>query len=82
MSTSSINLAEAKARLSELTERAAQGETVLITRHGRPIAQLTKPKAKRKAINLNTLRHITKNQPRQSESAGEFIRRMRNSDRF
>ncbi|HET6469984.1 MAG TPA: type II toxin-antitoxin system prevent-host-death family antitoxin [Geminicoccaceae bacterium] len=31
---------EAKARLSELLERVAAGETVVITRHGRPVARL------------------------------------------
>jgi prevent-host-death family protein len=35
-----INLAEAKARLSELMERAAAGETVRILGRGKPIAQL------------------------------------------
>ncbi len=31
---------EAKTRLSELLERVARGEEVLITRHGKPIARL------------------------------------------
>jgi prevent-host-death family protein len=35
-----VNLANAKARLSELVDRAAAGETVRITRRGKPIAQL------------------------------------------
>lgn len=82
MSTFNVNLAEAKARLSELAERAAQGETVVITRHGKPVAQLTRPKAKRQAVNLEALRRVTKNQPRQQESAGKFIRRMRDDSRF
>jgi len=34
----SIGLAEAKARLSELIERAASGETVCITRRGKPVS--------------------------------------------
>jgi len=36
-----ISLAEAKARLSELVARAADGETVQITRRGKPVAQIT-----------------------------------------
>ena len=31
---------EAKTRLSELLERAYRGETIIITRHGRPVAKL------------------------------------------
>lgn len=31
---------DAKTRLSELIERAEAGETVVITRHGRPVARL------------------------------------------
>ncbi|HEY5412607.1 MAG TPA: type II toxin-antitoxin system prevent-host-death family antitoxin [Caulobacteraceae bacterium] len=36
-----IGVFEAKNRLSELLERAAQGEDVVITKHGRPLAKLT-----------------------------------------
>jgi prevent-host-death family protein len=35
-----INIAEAKARLPELVERASQGETIVIARHGEPQARL------------------------------------------
>ena len=36
-----IGVFEARNRLSELLERAAQGEEVVITKHGRPAARLT-----------------------------------------
>ncbi len=35
-----IGVFEAKSRLSELLDRAAQGEEVVITKHGRPYAKL------------------------------------------
>jgi prevent-host-death family protein len=35
-----VNLARAKARLSELLDQVEAGEEVVITRHGRPVAQL------------------------------------------
>jgi prevent-host-death family protein len=35
-----VNIAEAKARLPELVERAARGEEVVIARNGRPRARL------------------------------------------
>jgi prevent-host-death family protein len=34
---------EAKTRLAELLNRVAQGETILITKHGRPVACLAPP---------------------------------------
>ncbi len=39
----SIGVYEAKAQLSQLIERVAQGEEVLVTRHGKPVARLVSP---------------------------------------
>jgi prevent-host-death family protein len=35
-----VNIAEAKARLPELVQRAARGEEIVISRNGRPQARL------------------------------------------
>ncbi|MBI2294572.1 MAG: type II toxin-antitoxin system prevent-host-death family antitoxin [Betaproteobacteria bacterium] len=35
-----VGIYEAKARLSDLVERAAQGDSITITRHGKPVAKL------------------------------------------
>ena len=35
-----VNIADAKARLPELVQRAANGEEIVIARHGRPQARL------------------------------------------
>ena len=35
-----VNIAEAKAQLSELAARASQGEEIILARHGQPIARL------------------------------------------
>jgi prevent-host-death family protein len=35
-----VTLSEAKAQLSELLDRVEAGQTVMITRNGRPVAQL------------------------------------------
>ena len=37
---SSLNIYEAKTRLSELVNRATEGEDVIICRHGKPVARL------------------------------------------
>lgn len=38
---------DAKTRLSELLDRAAQGESFLITKHGRPVGRLVPPDTRR-----------------------------------
>lgn len=35
-----ISVAEAKSRFSELLKRAEVGETIVITRHGKPVARI------------------------------------------
>jgi prevent-host-death family protein len=37
-----VNIYEAKTRLSQLVEKAASGEDVVIARAGRPVARLTR----------------------------------------
>ena len=77
-----VNLAEAKAHLSELVEYAAAGESVQILRRGKPVALLTPVQAPRKPIDVEMLRRVAAKMPFQTESAGDFIRRMRDSDRY
>jgi len=51
MVTIQVNIARARATLSELVARGEAGETVVLTRNGKPVATIqsttTKPKAKR-----------------------------------
>jgi len=35
-----VNIAEAKARLSDLVLRASRGEIIILARHGQPVARL------------------------------------------
>jgi prevent-host-death family protein len=77
-----INLARAKARLSELVAQAAAGEPVQITLRGKVVAQLVGVEARRKRIEPRTLRAVTDRMPRQIEPASDFIRRMRDGDRY
>ena len=72
-----VTLADAKARLSALVERAARGKPVTITRHGRPIAQITKLETARRPIDPAALREITDAIPRQEASARDWMREMR-----
>ncbi len=77
-----ISLAEAKARLSELIERAEAGETVVITKRGKPVAQLSRFGKKLKPIDFDAIREMTSKMTYQEESAGEFMRRMRDDARY
>jgi prevent-host-death family protein len=77
-----VSIAEAKAHFSELVERAEAGETVRITRRGKPVARLVPPESKKKRIDVEALRRLTDSSPRQPTSAGEFIRKMRDEDRY
>jgi len=77
-----ISLAEAKAELSELVERAASGETVCITRRGKPIAQITAAPRLREPIDAGKLKALTDTMTLQAESAGDFVRRTRDEDRY
>jgi prevent-host-death family protein len=54
-----VNLVDAKAHLSKLVEWAAAGDTVRITRRGKPVAQITAVQTPRKRIDLSTLRALT-----------------------
>ena len=77
-----VSLANAKAHLSELVERAAAGEAVCITRRGKAIAQITAVDAPRKRIDMAALQAMTDAMPVQTETARHFIRRMRDEDRY
>jgi prevent-host-death family protein len=78
----SVNLADAKARLSELVERAAQGEEICITRRGKPVARLVPDRPPRKPVDVAALRALTEKMTYQEESAGDFVRRMRDDYRY
>lgn len=82
MTRAERNLADAKARLSELVERAAAGDTVRIMRRSKPVAQITAIKTRRKSIDLAALRAMTDTMPRQRASARDFVRRLRDEDRY
>ena len=77
-----VNLADAKAHLSELVEEAAAGNPVCITRRGKPVAQIIAADIPRKPIDVPALRAMTDAMPLQSERARDFIRRIRDEGRY
>ncbi len=77
-----VSLAEAKAHLSELLDLVATGEEICITRRGKPVAQITAASRPRRPIDVAALRAMTDRMTLQVESAGDFVRRMRDEDRY
>ena len=77
-----ITLADAKAQLSALVDRVAAGDSIEITRRGKPVARLTAVTKPRKPIDLALLQALTAAMPPQSESAVALVRSMRDSDRY
>lgn len=77
-----INLAEAKARLSELVDLAQQGKEVQIMKRGKPVARLVPIQPAKGKVSIDDLRAATDGQTMQTESAGDFMRRMRDDYRY
>jgi len=72
---STVSLAEAKARLSEIVDRVEAGEEVVITRRGRPVAQIT---GTRKALQpVKSLADLRASLPRARRSSVRLIRQLR-----
>jgi prevent-host-death family protein len=77
-----VSLADAKARLSELIDRVEAGESIEITRRGRPVARLTTVAPARKPIDIAGLKALTDKMPLQSVGAADLVRSMRDGDRY
>ena len=77
-----INLADAKAHLSELVDRVEAGDTIAITRRGRPVARLTAVSAPRKPIDRRMLESLTAAISAQTGTAASLVRSMRDGDRY
>jgi prevent-host-death family protein len=77
-----VNLSDAKARLSELVDRAESGEEVTILRRGRAVAKLVPIAKPRRKLDFDAISAVTSRMPYCEEGAGDFIRKMRDSDRF
>lgn len=77
-----VNLADVKARLSEIVDQVEAGQTVVITRRGKPAVQITPLVPAKQPVDIAMLEELTKIIPMQTESAGDFVRRMRDDARY
>ena len=76
-----INLADAKAHLSELVDRVEAGESIDIRRRGKTVARLTAAARPRKKVDAGRLRELTAVLRKQPSSA-TLVREMRDGDRY
>lgn len=77
------SVADAKAHLSDLIDRALNGEAVVITRHGNPVVELRPVKPAVRPITKEAIDWLEANRPKgpvPTESAGDLVSRMRDED--
>ena len=77
-----VNLAHAKAHLSELIDKVENGETVVITRHGRSVARLGPVELPKRPIDFKLLEEFRKTMPSLPKPSAELIREMRDDERY
>lgn len=77
---STYTLAEAKAQLSRLISLVEAGEEITITKRGRAVVKLVPSESPRQQM-PSLAEHRALLTP-QTEPAGEFIRKLRDSDRY
>lgn len=77
----SYSIADAKARLSELIDRAEAGETVSITRRGKPVARLVAEDQPKKPIDVEAMRAARAlSKPYVDPDGLSFVERLRRED--
>lgn len=72
---------EAKARLSELIDKAEAGEVVVITRHGRPVARIVPEPALRRDRIRDTVERMLRERDRRPPVSIAEILAMRDEGR-
>ena len=76
---STCTVAEAKARLSELLARVENGEELVITRRGRPVAQLSPVRPVKRPPDWQAIRAFRESLPAMATSANDLVREMRDT---
>lgn len=56
MGAEAVNIYEAKTKLSQLVDRAAAGEDVVVSRNGKPLARITRLEGPRRPIRFGVLK--------------------------
>ncbi|MDP1634745.1 MAG: type II toxin-antitoxin system prevent-host-death family antitoxin [Gallionellaceae bacterium] len=75
-----VNLAVAKAQLSELINKVESGEEVVITRHGRPVARVVPATPVKQPVPLKRLAELRKQLPARKGSSAKALRELRDAE--
>jgi prevent-host-death family protein len=75
-----VNLAQAKAHLSELLDKVEAGEEVTITRHGKPVARIRPVLSPKQPLDLDGLAAFRASLPFQQRSSADVLRELRDED--
>ncbi|MCY4051406.1 MAG: type II toxin-antitoxin system prevent-host-death family antitoxin [Gammaproteobacteria bacterium] len=73
----SVNLAQAKARLSEIMDKVEAGQEVVITRRGKAVAQISATSSPKKSVPLEKLAIFRDGISLQDSPSGETLRELR-----
>ena len=76
-----VNLAQAKARLSELLDKVETGEEIVITRRGKAVAHISPTTGPKKPLRLGELAEFRATMPRLRRPSAELLREVRD-ERF
>jgi len=72
-----VNLAQAKAHLSELLDKVEAGEDVVITRHGRKVAHVLPLSRPKQSLPLEDLAAFRATMPRLRRPSADLLREAR-----
>ncbi len=75
-----MNLAHAKAHLSELLNTVEAGEEVVITRHGRPIVRMVPVSPVKQPLPLQQLAELRHQIPAWQSSSAALLRELRDAE--
>jgi len=76
-----VSVAQAKARLSALLDRVEAGEEVVITRHGRPVANIGPVTRQKQPLPLEKLATFRARMPHWRKDSALLLREMRDDER-
>jgi len=76
-----VSLAQAKARLSELLDKVEAGEEVIVTRHGKAVARISPAAQQKKPIDFDRLAAFRATMPDLGEPSVDILRRLRDEGR-
>ena len=77
-----VNLARAKAHLSELLDKVEAGEEVIITRRGRPVAHIRRAVPPKTPLPLKKLAAFRARMPHWRKDSAMLLREMRDDEPY